>query len=218
MDREVPPPLLLADKHTRAGAYLQKAGGLPAGAGGRPPGLVVRYAACGGLFNQHYCHVTAIAMAIALGAEGVVSLKRTPPSLPPWHPGMTVSPFPGCYRQMVRDEGVTVLLVCVERLCLCNLARGCQVRVCFMGSGDAAGAAAEQVRHGRAQRLVAPGARQQRVGPAPPARLRSQCVRQTLCAWHAVRSCTAVSRQSRCYTRRWWKQTIAALHLYAAGR
>jgi hypothetical protein len=73
----VPPPLLLADKHTRAGAYLQKAGGLPAGAGGRPPGLVVRYAACGGLFNQHYCHVTAIAMAIALGAEGVVSSSGT---------------------------------------------------------------------------------------------------------------------------------------------
>ena len=77
----MPPPLLLADKHTRAGAYLQKAGGLPAGAGGRPPGLVVRYAACGGLFNQHYCHVTAIAMAIALGAEGVVSSEQDPAQL-----------------------------------------------------------------------------------------------------------------------------------------
>lgn len=90
----MPPPLLLADKHTRAGAYLQKAGGLPAGAGGRPPGLVVRYAACGGLFNQHYCHVTAIAMAIALGAEGVVSFEADPAQLPAWHPGLTVSHFP----------------------------------------------------------------------------------------------------------------------------
>jgi hypothetical protein len=75
--REVPPPLLVAHKQTQAGAYLRHAGGLPAGAGGRAPGLVVRYAACGGLFNQHYCHVTAIAMAIALGAEGVVSSSCT---------------------------------------------------------------------------------------------------------------------------------------------
>ena len=32
----------------------------------------MRYAACGGLFNQHYCHIAGIAAAIALGAETVV--------------------------------------------------------------------------------------------------------------------------------------------------
>jgi hypothetical protein len=53
----VPPPLLLADKHTRAGAYLQKAGGLPAAAG---PGRAVRRT-----------------RRTALGAEGVVSSSRT---------------------------------------------------------------------------------------------------------------------------------------------
>lgn len=70
--REIPPPPLLAHKATQAGYHVQQAGGLPPGAHGRPPGLVVRYATCGGLFNQHYCHLTGIAMAIALGAEGVV--------------------------------------------------------------------------------------------------------------------------------------------------
>lgn len=40
---------------------------------GKQPGLVVKYAACGGLFNQHYCHIAGIAAAIALGAEAVVS-------------------------------------------------------------------------------------------------------------------------------------------------
>ena len=59
---------------------LRQAGGLGPGAGGRPPSLVVRYAACGGLFNQHYCHVAGIAMAIALGADGVVSSMR--PGIP----------------------------------------------------------------------------------------------------------------------------------------
>ncbi len=41
-------------------------------AAGRVPGLVVRYAACGGLVNQQYCHIAGISAAIALGAETVV--------------------------------------------------------------------------------------------------------------------------------------------------
>lgn len=73
VDRAVPPPQLLAQKETTAGHYMRRAGGLGPGAGGKPPSLVVRYAACGGLFNQHYCHVAGIAIAIALGADGVVS-------------------------------------------------------------------------------------------------------------------------------------------------
>ncbi len=73
MDRELPPPQLLDREETAAGHYMRRAGGLGPSAGGKPPSLVVRYAACGGLFNQHYCHVAGIAMAIALGADAVVS-------------------------------------------------------------------------------------------------------------------------------------------------
>lgn len=74
MGRQVPSPRLLASDQTKAGHAMQQAGGLPPGPNGRPPGLIVRYAACGGLFNQHYCHIAGIAMAIALGAEAIVSL------------------------------------------------------------------------------------------------------------------------------------------------
>jgi hypothetical protein len=40
--------------------------------------LVVRYTACGGLFNQHYSHVAALALALALGADVVLpaAVKR----------------------------------------------------------------------------------------------------------------------------------------------
>lgn len=37
-----------------------------------------RYTACGGLFNQHYCHVAALTVALRLGADVVLphSVKR----------------------------------------------------------------------------------------------------------------------------------------------
>jgi hypothetical protein len=31
--------------------------------------VVLRYTACGGLLNQHYSHVAALALAVALGAD-----------------------------------------------------------------------------------------------------------------------------------------------------
>lgn len=34
--------------------------------------LVVRYTACGGLFNQHYSHVAALSLALALGGDVVL--------------------------------------------------------------------------------------------------------------------------------------------------
>ncbi len=40
--------------------------------------LVVRYTACGGLFNQHYSHVAALSLALALGADVILpaAVKR----------------------------------------------------------------------------------------------------------------------------------------------
>lgn len=40
--------------------------------------LVVRYTACGGLFNQHYSHVAALSLALALGGDVVLpaAVKR----------------------------------------------------------------------------------------------------------------------------------------------
>ena len=39
--------------------------------------MVIRYETCGGLFNQHYCHLAGLTMAAALGADAVVM----PPAL-----------------------------------------------------------------------------------------------------------------------------------------
>lgn len=76
----VPPPLLLsavANELINAGQHAALSGSLLPGAKGKQPGLIVKYASCGGLFNQHYCHIAGIAAAIAIGAEAVIM----PPAL-----------------------------------------------------------------------------------------------------------------------------------------
>ena len=52
---------------------------------------MVRYETCGGLFNQHYCHLAGLTMAAALGADAVL----VPPALARDRYEQTVLLWPG---------------------------------------------------------------------------------------------------------------------------
>mmetsp|Transcript_19298 Transcript_19298/g.58284 ORF Transcript_19298/g.58284 Transcript_19298/m.58284 type:complete len:576 (+) Transcript_19298:406-2133(+) len=114
-----PPKLLQVENLTSPGEYLRQAGDLPANADGKQPGLVVRYAACGGLFNQHYCHIAGISAAIALGAETVImppAMKRTRYVLDArkakWNPAPTQSLWDvERLAAYLKTKGVTVITV-----------------------------------------------------------------------------------------------------------